>query len=157
MNERRLVSNRADPHLTAPPKAFGKVSSGGISSGYQNIRINTRCKDGHTERIIWNNSWGMEIYFRDPSYDRLEVDRTYTHGLPAAVVTFYRKRLQLLRAARDVADLTAMQCLRVRFLDTRPRRSFSVDLNGSHRLIVELRERSSPGELWTVEIREGQI
>ncbi len=98
----------------------------------------------------------MELYFLDSSFDRLEVDRAYSHGLPAAVVTLYRKRLQLLRAARDVADLAAMRCLRLGPAGAHPNRRFSVHLNRSYRLMVELRQQTNPSALWIVDIREGQ-
>jgi proteic killer suppression protein len=97
----------------------------------------------------------MELYFYDSSYDRLEIDRAYTHGLPAPLVTLYRKRLQLLRAARDVADLAAMRTLRLVTLATHPNRTLSVHLSRPYCLIVELRERTNPSALWIVEIREG--
>lgn len=98
----------------------------------------------------------MDLYFHDRSYDRLAFDRAYTHGLPEAVVTLYRKRLQILRAARDLTDLTSLQCLRVRKVASRPRQTLSLYLSPSHRLIVEFHERSSPCQIWIVEIRDVQ-
>jgi proteic killer suppression protein len=98
----------------------------------------------------------MEIYFHDPSYDRLEVDAAYLHGFPAAVVTLYRMRLQLLRAARNEGDLTAMRCLRFSPLETRSSREYSVHLNSRYGLIVELRTQSGRSVLWVVEVRISQ-
>jgi toxin HigB-1 len=95
----------------------------------------------------------MELAFDDKAYDRLEVDAAYSHGLPAAVVALYRSRLQLLRAARDERDLTAIRCLRFRPLLARSRRQHSVRLNNQYCLIVELQRRPNGVALQIVEVR----
>jgi proteic killer suppression protein len=98
----------------------------------------------------------MELYFHDPSYDRLEADREYLHGFPVSVVSQYRKRLQLFRAARDERDLAAMRCLRFSQLEARSGRKYSVHLNNHYRLIIELRPRSDRRVLWVVEVQMSQ-
>lgn len=80
----------------------------------------------------------MELTFEDKAYDRLEVDASYSRGFPAAVVTLYRSRLQLLRAAHDHRDLTAMRCLYFHSLPGRSRRQHAIRLNDEYSLIVEL-------------------
>lgn len=98
----------------------------------------------------------MELSFADTDYDRLEVDPTYTHGLPASVVTLYRSRLQLLRAARDASDLRALKCLRFHPLETHSDSRHSVRLDDQHCLIVELHEQSPAAALLIVELRSTQ-
>lgn len=84
----------------------------------------------------------MELIFGDKDYERLEADPSFTHGFSAPVVTLYRSRLQLLRAAHAERDLTAMRCLCYQpSLSTRSRRRHSIRLNSSHSLIIELRRR----------------
>ena len=43
----------------------------------------------------------MEVRFRDPCYDQLEVDPHYSGGWPPAVVKAYRNRLNYIRQAQD--------------------------------------------------------
>jgi proteic killer suppression protein len=95
----------------------------------------------------------MELIFEDKAYDRLEVDATYSHGFPAAVVGQYRSRIQLLRAARDERDLAAMRCLAFRPRRVRSRRQHSIRLNNQYCLIVELRRRPGETVLSIVEVR----
>lgn len=82
----------------------------------------------------------MELVFADYDYDRLEVDSGYTRGFSEGVVALYRGRLQLLRAAHDERDLTAMECLRFQPLP-RSRRQHSVHLDEQYSLIVELQKQ----------------
>lgn len=96
----------------------------------------------------------MVLSFHDAAYDRLEVDSSYSHGLPASVVERYRSRLQLLRGAHGEHDLTAMQCLRFRPVETRLN-YYSVYLSNQYSLIVELRKQS-PVVLSIVEVRIDQ-
>jgi plasmid maintenance system killer protein len=43
----------------------------------------------------------MEVQFRDAKLDRLEIDPRYGGGFSQAVVTAFRKRMQMIRAAPD--------------------------------------------------------
>jgi plasmid maintenance system killer protein len=95
----------------------------------------------------------MELIFEDNAYDRLEVDASYSHGFPAAVVGLYRSRLQILRAARDERDLAAMRCLVFRPRQPRSRRQHSIRLNNHYCLIVKLRRRPGEVVLDIVEVR----
>lgn len=98
----------------------------------------------------------MELSFADTDYDRLEVDPTYTHGLPAPLVALYRGRLQLLRAAQDARDLRALKCLRFHPLEADSGSRHSVHLDDQHCLIVELHEQSSTPALLIIEVRNTQ-
>lgn len=79
--------------------------------------------------------------FSDPAYDRLETDRSYTHGLPAPVVSAYRMRLQLLRAAANDRDLSSMRMLRLACLDNSPN-AYSIQLADGYALTLDLKARS---------------
>lgn len=83
----------------------------------------------------------MELIFEDKAYHRLEVDASYSRGFPAAVVTLYRSRLQLLRAAHHHRDLVEMRCLYFHLLPGRSRRQHSIRLTDQYSLIVELKKQ----------------
>jgi plasmid maintenance system killer protein len=96
----------------------------------------------------------MELSFAHTDYDRLEVDPTYTHGLPGSLVALYRGRLQLLRAAQHTKDLRTLKCLRFHPLEADAGSRHSVHLDDQHCLVVELREQSSAPVLLIVEVRK---
>ena len=83
----------------------------------------------------------MELIFEDKTYDRLEVDPSFSHDFAAPLVASYRSRIQLLRAAHAELDLTAMRCLSFQPLLPRSRRQHSIHLDSHYRLIVELRRQ----------------
>lgn len=100
---------------------------------------------------------GMELVFEDTAYDRLEVDASYDHSLSAAVVALYRSRLQLLRAAHDERDLTAMRCLKFRPIPPRSRQQHSVYLDKRYCLVVELQRRSDDVVAHLVVVRIDEV
>lgn len=79
--------------------------------------------------------------FNDPAYDRLETDPSYTHDLPSPVVSAYRMRLQLLRAAANERDLTSMRMLGLAALDNSPR-AYSIPLTDGYALTLDVKTRS---------------
>jgi len=87
----------------------------------------------------------MELSFEDKTYERMERDAGYSNGLPAPVVSLYRSRLQLLRAACSPRDLSAMRCLDFRPLPDRPGQQHAVRLNDEYRLVFELNGRTADG------------
>jgi plasmid maintenance system killer protein len=99
----------------------------------------------------------MELIFEDKDYDRLEVDADYFHGFAASVVTLYRGRLQLLRAAHAERDLTTMRCLCFKPLPARARPQHSIRLNSRYCLIVELQRRSDGEVAQIVVVRIDEI
>jgi toxin HigB-1 len=96
----------------------------------------------------------MEVQFSDPSYDRLETDKTYTHNLPTLVVSSYRKRIQLLRAAFDEGDLIAMRMLGLKNLGTKSRGEYSVSLTDAFHLVFELRSHSTKRVIWITGVQQ---
>jgi plasmid maintenance system killer protein len=83
----------------------------------------------------------MELIFEDRTYDRLEVDPSFSNGFAAPVVASYRSRIQLLRAAHAERDLTAMRCLSFQQLPARSRRQHSIRLDSHYRLLIELQRQ----------------
>jgi plasmid maintenance system killer protein len=99
----------------------------------------------------------MELVFNDKGYDRLEVDPTYTHGLPEAVVASYRSRLQLLRATRDEGDLAAMRSLYFRPFSVRGRRLNVIRLTHEYLLVLEVQRRQDDVCLQIMDVRKDNV
>lgn len=91
----------------------------------------------------------MEIEFADPSYDRLEVDASFTGEFSAAVVKAYRKRIQLIRGADDERDFYALKSLHFEKLMGAREGQHSMRLNDQWRLILKLK-RKPEGKLVVV-------
>ncbi len=124
-----------------------------ISGNYQNTKIYIWCKDGYSGQSSGILTPSMELLFHDRSYDRLEADSAYHHGFSSDVVALYRKRLQILRAARDEGDLAALQCLHFARIPRRSRAEYTVDLNDRFQLIVELKPRAPSSVIFAIEVR----
>src|SRR5258708_40126473 len=82
----------------------------------------------------------MDVEFADTGLDRLETDQTFTMGLSAAIVKAYRRRIQGIRAARDVRDFYAMRSLNFEKLKGKRQHQYSMRLNDQFRLVVEIAE-----------------
>lgn len=80
----------------------------------------------------------MDVVFADDQLDRLETDPAFTMGLPAAVVTAYRKRLQSIRAAADERDLRVVPSWHFEKLQGKRCHQHSLRLNDQYRLVFEL-------------------
>jgi toxin HigB-1 len=80
----------------------------------------------------------MEVEFADDDLDRLEVDPLFTAGHEKGIVTAYRKKLQLIRAAQDERDFYALKSLHFEKLKGGRSHQRSMRLNNKWRLIVEL-------------------
>lgn len=91
----------------------------------------------------------MEIEFADLSYDRLEVDASFTGEFSAAVVKAYRKRIQLIRGADDERDFYALKSLYFEKLMGAREGQHSMRLNDQWRLILKLK-RKPEGKLVVV-------
>jgi proteic killer suppression protein len=79
----------------------------------------------------------MEVRFQDERLDRLEIDAMYDAGLPQAVVTAYRKRMQLIRQAPDERDFYALKSLHFEKLKGKRAHQHSMRLNQQWRLVIE--------------------
>ena len=88
----------------------------------------------------------MEVRFKDASLDNLETDPTANAGYPPAIVTKFRSRMQLIRAAPDERDLYQMKSLHFKKLKGVRAHQYSMRLNDQYRLILEF-EGTSPNKL----------
>lgn len=76
--------------------------------------------------------------FRDDCLERLEADPNEDCGFGQAVVTAFRKRMQMIRAAPDERVFRALKSLHFEKLKGNRSHQFSMRLNDQWRLVVEL-------------------
>ena len=81
----------------------------------------------------------MDVEFEDAV--RLEVDKSFDAGLDRSIVKAYRKRLQMIRAARDERDFYALKSLHFEKLKGDREGQHSMRLNQQWRLILRLEKR----------------
>ena len=79
----------------------------------------------------------MEVQFRDEKLDRLETDPKYDGGFSQAIVTAYRKRMQMIRAAPDERVFYQLKSLHFEKLQGNRSHQYSMRLNDQWRLIIE--------------------
>lgn len=79
----------------------------------------------------------MEVRFKDEGLDRLETNPRETGGFPQAVVTAFRKRMQLIRSALDERDFYRMKSLHFEKLQGKRAHQHTMRLNDQYRLILE--------------------
>ena len=91
----------------------------------------------------------MEIHFRDDKLDRLETDPKFDGGFPGVVVTKFRQRIQVIRAAPDERVFFQLRSLRFEKLKADRGHQYSMRLNDQWRLIVEL-EGKAPNKIVVV-------
>lgn len=80
----------------------------------------------------------MDVSFARDDLDRLEVDPSFSMGLPPAVVKAYRKQMQLIRSATDTRDLRAMKSGHLEKLKGKRQHQYSMRLNKQFRLVIAL-------------------
>lgn len=85
----------------------------------------------------------MEVQFGDDNLDRLETDHAYTGGWSQAIVKAFRRRMQLIRDARDERDFHALKSLHFEKLKGSRQGQLSMRLNDQYRLIIEIESHSS--------------
>ena len=81
----------------------------------------------------------MEIEFEDDDLDRLEIEAGYYGSYSAVIVTAYRKRIQMIRAALDERTFYAMKSLHFEKLQGDRSGQYSMRLNDQWRLILRLK------------------
>lgn len=84
----------------------------------------------------------MEVEFADDSLDQLETSPRFTGGFAAAVISAFRRRMQLIRSAPDERDFYALKALHFEKLKGKRGHQFSMRLNDQWRLILELKGKS---------------
>jgi proteic killer suppression protein len=85
----------------------------------------------------------VNVEFSDDDLDELETDGRRDGGYSPGVVKAFRKKMQLLRAARDERDLRAMKGARFEQLKGKRSHQHSIRLNDQWRLVLELRGTGS--------------
>ncbi len=91
----------------------------------------------------------MDVRFADVRLDRLETDLKYDAGFSQAVVTAFRKRLQLIRSAPDERVFYQLKSLNFEKLKGNRSHQHSMRLNDQWRLIIEF-ERSAQNKVVVV-------
>jgi proteic killer suppression protein len=85
----------------------------------------------------------METEFADESLRRLESEVAFTGGFGLEIVKAFRKRMQMIRAARDERDFYAMKSLHFEKLQGNRQGQYSMRLNQQWRLILEFRKQGT--------------
>ncbi len=81
----------------------------------------------------------MDIVFEDAKLDRLETDAAFSAGFPPPVVSKFRQRMQMIRAADSEQDLRALKSLHFEKLKGKRAHQHSIRLNRQWRLVMEFR------------------
>jgi proteic killer suppression protein len=85
----------------------------------------------------------FEVWLKDESLDRLEMDANYDAGYSQAIVRAFRKRMQYIRSATDERDFYALRSLRFERLKGQRSNQHSMRLNDQWRLILEIEGEGS--------------
>lgn len=101
-----------------------------------------------------NGSYAMDVRFVDPDLERIELDQQFNAGHSWPVVKAFRKRMQLIRAARDERDFYALKSLHYEKLRGNRSHQKSMRLNDKWRLIVEIDEQNEIAVVVLVEITD---
>ena len=94
----------------------------------------------------------METVFADESLRRLESDPAFKGGFGREVVRAFRKRMQLIRGARDERDFYTLKSLHFEKLKGDREGQYSMRLNQQWRLILEIEKRSNSSTVVIVSI-----
>ncbi|HKA22245.1 MAG TPA: type II toxin-antitoxin system RelE/ParE family toxin [Blastocatellia bacterium] len=84
----------------------------------------------------------MDVSFGDKDLDRLEIDPKFDAGFSQAVVTAFRKRMQVIRTAPDERVFYALKSLHFEKLKGARSHQHSMKLNDQWRLIIEFQQEA---------------
>ncbi|RAM65496.1 type II toxin-antitoxin system RelE/ParE family toxin [Herbaspirillum rubrisubalbicans] len=96
----------------------------------------------------------MEIEYRAHDLARLETDASFSAGYATAIVTMFRKRIQLIRAADDERQFYALRSLHFEKLQGNRAGQHSMRLNDQWRLILEFKKLSTGKVVVVIEIAD---
>jgi proteic killer suppression protein len=91
----------------------------------------------------------MKVRHVDRNLERLECEAGFEGGYGQNVIQAFRKRMQLIRAAKSERDIRAMKSLHFEELKGRGGRQHSIRLNQQWRLILEF-EGAAPEKVTVV-------
>lgn len=112
------------------------------------------CKDGLYKYGIFRHNAAMEVTFKNKELDRLETDATFTAGNTAGVVSMYRRRLQMIRAAQDERDFYNLKSLHYEKLKGSRSHQRSMRLNDQYRLIIEIHGKGQEKVIYVAGIED---
>ncbi len=96
----------------------------------------------------------MEIEFGTQELYDLYTKRDFSAGYGREIVKAYRKRIQIIRAAKDERDLYAIKGNRFEKLKGEREHQRSLRLNDKMRLIVEIKEGTSKNKILVIGIED---
>ena len=86
---------------------------------------------------------GVDVVLADPTLERLAKELDYApKGWSRNVIRLYRKKHQIIRAAKDERDLRAMRGLRLEKLKGDREGQFSIRLSDQFRLVLAFKTQS---------------
>jgi proteic killer suppression protein len=94
----------------------------------------------------------MKVRFNDNNLSLVETDQAHRLGMPVPVVQGVRRKLRVLRNARDERDLYAMKSLHYEKLGGKRDGQRSIRLNDQWRLILEIDRNREPLEVIIIEV-----
>jgi proteic killer suppression protein len=96
----------------------------------------------------------MEVEFANDNLDRLETDAGFSAGYSGDIVKAFRKRMQLIRAAKDERDLYAVKGARFEKLQGNRSLQHSFRLNKQWRLVVEIKSGNPKNTIIVIDIED---
>ena len=96
----------------------------------------------------------MEVRFRNAFLERLETDPGYDHGLPAAVVTAFCKRMQSIRAAPNEHVLHALKSLSFKQLEEKRDLQYSMRFGDQNTAIGALNDSHDPDHRYAMPLAD---
>jgi len=96
----------------------------------------------------------MDFRFDDDDLEKLYTDPGYNHGLPAAVVAAFYRRMVTIRAAPDERDFYNLKSLHFEKLKGARQHQHSMKLNDQWRLVVELQGKGPDKVLVIISIED---
>jgi len=95
----------------------------------------------------------MEVRFNNDCLSRLETDPEEDCGFPQSVITAFRKRLQMIRSAKDERDFYALKSLHYEKLRGRESQH-SMRLNDQWRVVIEIEGKGENRSVVIVSIED---
>ena len=96
----------------------------------------------------------MQVRFVKDDLDKLELDATFTAGYSPAIVKAFRRRMSVIRAAKDERDLRAMKSWHFEKLSGNREHQYSIRLNLQFRLILEIDSSQTGNTIVVVAIED---
>lgn len=96
----------------------------------------------------------FEVKFKNESLEKLERHAANDAAYQAGVGKVFRKRMQLIRSARDERDFYALKSLHFEKLEGKRQHQRSMKLNDQWRLVLEIEDGNPNKVLWVVGIED---